>query len=90
MNKRTLVKVLALCTLALSGAAMAQGALRIGFFPGPYADQFKRGVQPTLAHAPAPCTALARLSGGSHEPSAFATTSDLPCANARRCARVRA
>ena len=44
-----------------------------------------RGAPPTLAHAPAPCTALARLSGGSHVPSAFATTSDLPCAKARRC-----
>ncbi len=51
MNKRLLVKALVLSTLALCGAAMAQGALRIGFFPGPYADQFKRGVQPTLERA---------------------------------------
>lgn len=40
------------CGAALAGAASlpatAQSVLRIGFFPGPYADQFKRGVQPFL------------------------------------------
>jgi hypothetical protein len=30
------------------GPPQAQTELRIGFFPGPYADQFKRGVQPYL------------------------------------------
>jgi D-methionine transport system substrate-binding protein len=31
------------------GAARAQGQqLRVGFFPGPYADQFRRGIQPIL------------------------------------------
>ena len=29
-------------------AAQAQGEIRIGFFPGPYADQFKRAIQPQL------------------------------------------
>ena len=51
MSKRNLLKALVLSTLALCGAAMAQSTLRIGFFPGPYADQFKRGVQPTLEKA---------------------------------------
>ena len=42
MKKRNLVKALVLSAVALCGAAMAQSTLRIGFFPGPYADQFKR------------------------------------------------
>lgn len=44
-------KVLAtvLGTLLLAGAAFAQQKeLKVGFFPGPYADQFRRGVQPVL------------------------------------------
>ena len=51
MNKRSLVKALVASTLLLCGAAMAQNTLRIGFFPGPYADQFKRGVLPALERA---------------------------------------
>jgi D-methionine transport system substrate-binding protein len=49
MNPRRLVLTL-LSALALTsaGLAQAQAVLRIGFFPGPYADQFKRGVQPYL------------------------------------------
>ena len=42
---------LAACTLGAHGVAQAQSVLRIGFFPGPYADQFKRGVQPALEAA---------------------------------------
>lgn len=38
----------ALSLMAATGTALAQTALRVGFFPGPYADQFKRGVQPVL------------------------------------------
>ena len=35
--------------LAATGGAFAQTKeIRVGFFPGPYADQFKRGVQPVL------------------------------------------
>ena len=49
MNKRLFLLA---CGAALAGAtslpATAQSVLRIGFFPGPYADQFKRGVQPFL------------------------------------------
>ncbi len=51
MHKRVLIKALALSTLVVAGAASAQSVLRIGFFPGPYADQFKRGVQPALEKA---------------------------------------
>ena len=51
MKKRTLVQALVLSAVTLCGAAMAQSTLRIGFFPGPYADQFKRGVQPALEKA---------------------------------------
>ncbi len=51
MKKRTLVQALVLSAVTLCGAAMAQSMLRIGFFPGPYADQFKRGVQPALEKA---------------------------------------
>jgi D-methionine transport system substrate-binding protein len=49
MKARRLVLSL-LSALALAGAGLthAQTVLRIGFFPGPYADQFKRGVQPYL------------------------------------------
>ncbi len=49
MNKRLFLLG---CGAAIAGAisvpAAAQTVLRIGFFPGPYADQFKRGVQPFL------------------------------------------
>lgn len=41
----------ALALAAWAGAslgAQAQGEIRIGFFPGPYADQFKRAIQPQL------------------------------------------
>lgn len=41
----------AVAALAFAGAALgaqAQGEIRIGFFPGPYADQFKRAIQPQL------------------------------------------
>lgn len=49
MNKRTLLKRLALAALcAAAPLAHAQAPLRIGFFPGPYADHFKRGLQPLL------------------------------------------
>ncbi len=51
MKKRALIKALLATTLALAGLAHAQSVLRIGFFPGPYADQFKRGVQPALEKA---------------------------------------
>jgi D-methionine transport system substrate-binding protein len=34
---------------AIAAPAFAQGQpLRVGFFPGPYADQFKRAIQPVL------------------------------------------
>ena len=52
MKKRVFIASLALSALAAGGSAQAQSVLRIGFFPGPYADQFKRGVQP----AQVPCT----------------------------------
>ena len=51
MKRRSLLNALILSTAALAGTAMAQSTLRIGFFPGPYADQFKRGVQPALEKA---------------------------------------
>ena len=51
MNKRVLIKTLLAAGVALAGVAHAQQVLRIGFFPGPYADQFKRGVQPALEKA---------------------------------------
>lgn len=51
MKKRSWLKVLLVSAVALYGVAQAQNALRIGFFPGPYADQFKRGVQPALERA---------------------------------------
>ncbi len=51
MKKRALIKALILSTLVVAGAAQAQAVLRIGFFPGPYADQFKRGVMPALERA---------------------------------------
>jgi D-methionine transport system substrate-binding protein len=51
MKKRALIKALLASTVALAGLAHAQSVLRIGFFPGPYADQFKRGVQPALEKA---------------------------------------
>lgn len=51
MKKRVLIQSLLAACVALSGMAHAQTELRIGFFPGPYADQFKRGVQPALEKA---------------------------------------
>ncbi len=51
MKKRVLIQALAASALAIAGWAHAQSVLRIGFFPGPYADQFKRGVQPALEKA---------------------------------------
>ena len=47
---RTLVGTLAgAALLAVAGSAAAQDkTLRMGFFPGPYADQFARGIQPIL------------------------------------------
>lgn len=49
MKKRNLLAgVLAAALTATTGVSWAQQVLRIGFFPGPYADQFKRGVQPYL------------------------------------------
>ena len=51
MKKRVLIQALLASTLAVAGWVHAQSALRIGFFPGPYADQFKRGVQPALEKA---------------------------------------
>ena len=48
MTKRLFVSFLALLAIGLTSLASAQTVLRIGFFPGPYADQFKRGVQPYL------------------------------------------
>ena len=51
MTRRFMLSMVALLALLQVVPAMAQGVLRIGFFPGPYADQFKRGVQPTLEKA---------------------------------------
>ena len=48
MKRRMLLGVVLISAFAFSGSSLAQNVLRIGFFPGPYADQFKRGVQPTL------------------------------------------
>ena len=48
MKKRFFLAGVALAALAATASVQAQGTLRIGFFPGPYADQFKRGVQPAL------------------------------------------
>ena len=47
-NRRLLLSLLASLAMLGSGLTHAQNVLRIGFFPGPYADQFKRGVQPYL------------------------------------------
>jgi D-methionine transport system substrate-binding protein len=51
MKKRVFLGSLVLSALAVCASAQAQNVLRIGFFPGPYADQFKRGVQPALEAA---------------------------------------
>jgi D-methionine transport system substrate-binding protein len=49
MKKRSLLlSLVAMLAIGAMGQASAQSELRIGFFPGPYADQFKRGVQPYL------------------------------------------
>lgn len=42
---------LLLAAVVLSGCAQEPPAFRLGFFPGPYADQFRRGVQPALERA---------------------------------------
>jgi len=47
-NRRLLLSLVTFFALLGSGLTHAQSVLRIGFFPGPYADQFKRGVQPYL------------------------------------------
>lgn len=47
--KTTLIAALAGASIALSaGLASAQETIRMGFFPGPYADQFANGIQPIL------------------------------------------
>ena len=46
--RRLVLTLLSALALTSAGLAQAQAVLRIGFFPGPYADQFKRGVQPYL------------------------------------------
>jgi D-methionine transport system substrate-binding protein len=53
MQKRHLLQSLAAAAILTTCAwqAHAQTTLRIGFFPGPYADQFKRGIQPSLEKA---------------------------------------
>ena len=49
MKKRSLLlSLLATLAIGVAGTAYAQTVLRIGYFPGPYADQFKRGYSPTL------------------------------------------
>jgi D-methionine transport system substrate-binding protein len=49
---KQVIKLLAALALGMLGASGPQAQddkrIRIGFFPGPYADQFKRGVQPVL------------------------------------------
>lgn len=50
-TRRFLLAAVAAVTTAWAAQANAQNVLRIGFFPGPYADQFKRGVQPALEAA---------------------------------------
>jgi D-methionine transport system substrate-binding protein len=50
MNKRHLLigALAGSLTVCANSVWAQQQVLRIGFFPGPYADQFKRGVQPYL------------------------------------------
>jgi D-methionine transport system substrate-binding protein len=50
MSKRPFLLALALCAALAPFSARAAGAneLRIGFVPGPYADEFKAGVEPQL------------------------------------------
>ena len=49
MLRRTLLTVATSAVALASFDAAAQAKdMRIGFFPGPYADQFKRGIQPVL------------------------------------------
>lgn len=46
---RKLIATVAAAACLMVGSAMAQTKeIKIGFFPGPYADQFKRGIQPIL------------------------------------------
>jgi len=47
-TRRLVLALLSALTMGGVSLAQAQSVLRIGFFPGPYADQFKRGVQPYL------------------------------------------
>ena len=48
MKKRHLLAAMVALSVTASASWAQQQVLRIGFFPGPYADQFKRGVQPYL------------------------------------------
>ena len=50
MSKRPFLLALALCAALVPFSVRAAGAneLRIGFVPGPYADEFKAGVEPQL------------------------------------------
>jgi len=50
MSKRPFLLALALCAALTPFSARAAGAneLRIGFVPGPYADEFKAGIEPQL------------------------------------------
>jgi D-methionine transport system substrate-binding protein len=49
MKKRLFLAAASAALIATASLPVAaQSVLRIGFFPGPYADQFKRGVQPFL------------------------------------------
>jgi D-methionine transport system substrate-binding protein len=48
MKKRHLLAAMVAMSVTASASWAQQQVLRIGFFPGPYADQFKRGVQPYL------------------------------------------
>jgi len=47
-TRRLVLAFLSAVALGSASLASAQSVLRIGFFPGPYADQFKRGVMPYL------------------------------------------
>jgi D-methionine transport system substrate-binding protein len=52
MSKRPFLLALAVCAALAPFSAPAAGVneLRIGFVPGPYADEFKAGVEPQLRH----------------------------------------
>jgi hypothetical protein len=53
MSERPFLLALALCAALAPFSARAAGAneLRIGFVPGPYADEFKAGVEPHVEFA---------------------------------------